>query len=359
MNPPRKSDAAPIGAMTASCGFWEHLLAGELASIRSANLYRSRPIVRPLDAVHVEIVGRRFINFASNNYLGLTHHPQVIAASVHAAQCDGTGSGAAALISGYTPAHASAEQRLARWKGTASSVLLPSGYQANHAAVQTIAAVGRNRGGVRFLIDKLCHASLIDAVRASNAPFRVFPHNHLGKLRRLLETGDAGEVQVVVSESIFSMDGDSADLGGLAELRGSYEFVWLLDEAHATGIYGPNGSGLAAECGVRQFVDVQVVTLSKALGGIGGAICASAGFCEAVINHGRAFIFSTNVAPASAAAAEAAIDVIVREPQRSLRVRSHAGRGWACEAIRRSFRLFWGPKPPRSRPPVNCAIAAC
>jgi 8-amino-7-oxononanoate synthase len=331
MNPSRASDAAPghpepERASNSPSAAWERLLASDLADVRSANLYRSRQIVRPIDAVHVEIGGRRFVNFASNNYLGLTHHPHVIAASTRAAENDGTGSGAAALISGYTSAHASAEARLAHWKGTAASVLLSSGYQANHAAVQTIATVARSGGGARFLIDKLCHASLIDAVRASGAPFRVFPHNHLGKVRRLLETGDSGQVQVVVTESIFSMDGDAADLSGIAQLRGSHQFVWLLDEAHATGIYGPSGSGLAAEAGVTELVDVLVVTLSKALGGIGGAVCSSENFCETLVNHGRAFIFSTNLPPAAAATAEAAIEVILREPQRSVRVRALAGR---------------------------------
>jgi 8-amino-7-oxononanoate synthase len=330
MNPLRASDAARDRRSSERTSIfpvdsWQRLLAADLADVHSLHLYRSRQIVRPIDAVHVEIAGRRFINFASNNYLGLTHHPDVVAASARAAQSDGAGSGAAALISGYTPTHASAEQRLARWKGTESSVLLPSGYQANHAAVQTIAAVARDRGGVRFLLDKLCHASLIDAVRATGAPFRIYPHNHLGKLCRLLEAGEPGQVQAVVTESIFSMDGDAADLAGLAQLREEHEFVWLLDEAHATGVYGPDGAGLASEKGVSERVDITVVTLSKALGGVGGAVCASMQLCEALINHGRAFIFSTNVSPSSAAAAGAAIDVIQREPERFIRLRLLAG----------------------------------
>lgn len=323
---PSGSDVAPGGAAGAPNGQWDRLLERDLAEVRSADLYRSRQIVRPIDAVHVEIAGRQFVNFASNNYLGLTHHPDVIAALTQCARRDGAGSGAAALISGYTPAHASAERELAAWKNVEAALLLPSGYQANQAAIQTIAKCARNRGGVRFLIDKLSHASLIDAVRASEAPFRVFPHNQLEKLGRLLREAESGQLQVVVTESIFSMDGDAADLAGLAKLRKMFEFVWVLDEAHATGVYGPHGNGLAAEAGIGGLVDVQVVTLSKALGGVGGAICASAAFCDAVVNHGRAFIFSTNLAPACAAAAEAAIEVIRREPQRSVRVRAIARR---------------------------------
>jgi 8-amino-7-oxononanoate synthase len=310
----------------AQSGQWERWIADELELVRSSDRHRSRQLVRPLDAVHVEIDGRRLVNFASNNYLGLTHHPAVIDALREAATSHGAGSGAAALISGYTPAHASAEGTLARWKGTQAAVLLPSGYQANLAAVQTIAAIAQGRGGVRFLIDKLCHASLIDAVRATGASFRVFPHNHLTKLERLLGEAGEGTAQAVITESIYSMDGDAADLVGLSALRKRFGFIWLLDEAHATGVYGPSGSGLAAELGVSDAVDVSVVTLSKALGAMGGAVCGSSAFCEALVNLGRAFIFSTNIAPAMAAAAEAAMGVVQREPQRRQRVRELAAR---------------------------------
>jgi 8-amino-7-oxononanoate synthase len=310
----------------AQSGQWARWIADELELVRSSDRHRRRQIMRPLDAAHVEIDGRRLVNFASNNYLGLTHHPAMIDAVCKSAARDGAGSGAAALISGYTPAHASAETTLARWKGVEAAVLLPSGYQANFAAVQTIAAIAQGRGGVRFLIDKLCHASLIDAVRATGAPFRVFPHNHLAKLERLLGEAGEGTAQAVIAESIYSMDGDAADLVGLCELRKRFGFLWLLDEAHATGVYGASGSGLAEELGVSDAVDVSVVTFSKALGTMGGAVCASSGFCEAMVNLGRAFIFSTNIAAPLAAAAEAAIGVVQQEPQRRRRVRELAGR---------------------------------
>ncbi len=197
-------------------GHLDQLLADELDQRREAHLFRSRVPVRVLDSTHVEIEGRRFTNFASNNYLGLTHHPLVLKAAEQSLQA-GAGSGAAGLISGYTDLHCQAERFIARWKKTEACVLLPSGYQANLAAVQTIAA--GVKAGVRFLLDKLVHASLVDAVRASGAAMRIFPHNHLGKLRRLLDEAEPGQLQVVVTESIFSMDGDAADLAGLAELK--------------------------------------------------------------------------------------------------------------------------------------------
>jgi 8-amino-7-oxononanoate synthase len=175
-------------------------------------------------------------------------------------------------------------------------------------------------------MDKLCHASLIDAVRDSVRSFRVFPHNHLSKLRRLLEEREAGQLQVVVTESIFSMDGDAADLPGLAALKKEHPFVLLLDEAHGTGVYGPDGSGYAAECEVRESVDVSVVTLSKALGVAGGAVCGSRTFCDALVNYGRAYVYSTAVPPSVAAAAEAAVAVIRSEPHRRQRLRGLARR---------------------------------
>jgi 8-amino-7-oxononanoate synthase len=296
-------------------------LVRQLDERRQSSQLRCRRVLHPLDPVHVQLDGKTLVNFASNNYLGLTHHPRIISAAREALEHYGAGSGAAALISGYAPAHASVEQSLARWKGTQAAVLLPSGYQANFAAIQTLAATGE----CRFLIDKLAHASLIDAVRASGSPFRVFPHNHLGKLQRLLEESEAGQLQIVVTESIFSMDGDAADLAGLVQLKNKFPFALLLDEAHGSGVYGPCGSGYAAECGLQKCVDVSVVTLSKAMGVGGGAVCASQTFCDALINFGRASIYSTNISPVLAAAAEAAIQVLHDEPQRQLRLRNLAG----------------------------------
>jgi len=177
---------------------------------------------------------------------------------------------------------------------------------------------------VRFLLDKLCHASLIDAVRSTGLPFRVFPHNNLEKLKKLLEIGETGDVQVVVTESIFSMDGDAADLEGLSRLKRQRPFLLLVDEAHSTGVYGPAGSGLLAELDMRELADVTVITLSKSIGCAGGAVCASGTFCEALVNFARAYLYSTNMPAAIAAAADAAVSVMEEEPQRQRRVRELA-----------------------------------
>src|ERR1700722_12971236 len=181
----------------------------------AAGRLRALEPVQFQDATHVTIDGKALVNFCSNNYLGLSTHPRVLAAVGSVIGQAGFGSGASALISGYTTHHASAERAIAQWKGTESAVLLPSGYQANLAAVQTLAAIatqGKPKRPVRFLVDKLVHASLLDAVMASGLPMRVFPHNHLAKLERLLAGGEPGGVDVVATESIFSMDGDAGDL---------------------------------------------------------------------------------------------------------------------------------------------------
>jgi 8-amino-7-oxononanoate synthase len=292
-----------------------------LQNRRDSHIFRQRSPLKVLDATHVEIDGRRLVNFASNNYLGLTHHPKVLAAFESAARAGGVGSGAAGLVTGHTHIHAAAERSIAQWKGTDAAVLTSSGFAANLAAVQTLAATGNGKGGsVRFLIDKLSHASLIDAV-TSTGNYRVFPHNHLDKLRRLLHSADPDQHQVVITESIFSMDGDSADLPGIVALKREFGFTLLLDEAHAGGVYGPRGRGYASELGLQDEVDISIVTLSKAIGCAGGAICGSAQLCDAIVNFGRPYIFSTSLPPATTAAAAAAIDVISSEPHRQARLR--------------------------------------
>jgi 8-amino-7-oxononanoate synthase len=306
---------------------WLDVLCREqLRTLEEQSLLRRRQALAVLDPTRVRLDGVELINFASNNYLGLTHHPQVVAA-VRAALADGAGvgAGASALVTGHTDIHARAEMALAQWKGTQSAVLLPSGYQAAQAVVHTLSAPGRpNWPGVRYHIDKLSHASLIDAVRNSGQPYRIFPHNGMEKLQRLLAQSPPDQLQVVLTESIFSMDGDAADLRALAELKRAHRFILVLDEAHGSGVYGPGGAGVAAEMALQSIVDVSIVTLSKAIGAGGGAVCASREFCQLLVNTGRAAIYSTALAPVLAAATMAAIEVMRDEPQRQRRVRQLA-----------------------------------
>lgn len=321
---PQSKIAADQRFVAAAASELDEFIATDLAKRAAEQQLRSRRQVEILSATHVRIDGAEYINFASNNYLGLTHHPRLIRAAETNIRAQGIGSGAASLVTGYTQQHRQAEAKIAAWKSAGDAALLPSGYQANLAAVQTLAALGEKRAGVRFLIDKLAHASLLDAVRATAAPFRIFPHNHLPKLRRLLENAAPGELQVVLTESIFSMDGDSCDLPGLVELKQQFGFTLLVDEAHGSGVYGAAGAGYAAELNLQQHVDISIVTLSKAIGCIGGAVCGSKEFIAAVVNYGRAYIYSTAPPPWVAAVASEAIDVMRDEPQRQARLRDLA-----------------------------------
>jgi 8-amino-7-oxononanoate synthase len=301
------------------------LLTVALDDLRTADRYRQRRPVKVLDAVHVEVDGRRYINFASNNYLGLSHHPEILNAVRQATESAGWGSGAAPLITGCTEFHAEAEKAIAAWKGMENALLFPSGFQANQAAISGMAAVAASQGRpIRFFLDKLSHASLIDAVRATGQWWRTFPHNDIGRLRKLLAEQEPDGICVVITESIFSMDGDAAELRQIASLKRDIPFVFVLDEAHGSGVFGNNGSGLATELGVADTVDLAILTLSKALGGVGGAVCGSNQWCDAIVNFARPYIFSTSLPAAAAAAARAAISVMRTEPHRQNRVRELA-----------------------------------
>src|SRR4030095_3831931 len=220
----------------------------------------------------------------------------------------GVGAGASRLISGTQSPHLRLESALEKWKGTEAALCFSSGYAAALGAIPAL--VGQ---GDVILLDKLCHASLIDAAKLSGAVLRVFPHNHLGKLESHLawaQREHAGKRVLIVTESVFSMDGDRAPLRDLVELKKHFGALLMLDEAHAVGVIGPNGRGLAAAENVSDDVDVQMGTLSKALGASGGYISGSRSLIEWLINRARSFIYSTAPAPGIAAAALAAVNFL-------------------------------------------------
>ena len=244
----------------------------------------------------MQIVGQQLVNFSSNDYLGLANDPRLREAAIDAIEEFGVGAGASRLISGTQSPHVRLETALARWKGTQAALCFSSGYA---AAIGTIPALVGKHDVV--LLDKLAHASLIDGARLSGAILRVFPHNHLGKLESHLEWAQREHPDrrvLIVTESVFSMDGDRAPLRQLIDLKKRFGAMLLLDEAHAVGVIGPNGRGLAAEEGLAEEVDVQMGTLSKALGVSGGYICGSRGLIEWLVNRARSFIFSTAPPPA-------------------------------------------------------------
>lgn len=299
----------------------DRLISQALDRRRSVHQFRQRRCADPIDAVRVKVGPRQLVNFCSNDYLGLaTRFRDTIPPRA------AWGAGASGLICGYSSEHALAESELARWKGTESAIVLPSGYQANLAAIQTIYALSETGGQtVRFIVDRLVHASLIDAIRqvegwVGKSIMRVFPHNDVTKVQRLLEEAEPHELQVVVTESIFSMDGDAGELEKIAQLKSQYDFIFLVDEAHATGLYGPDGAGLVSQLCLHDQVDVVITTLSKALGLIGGAVCGKRGLIESVINFGRAYIYSTSTPPLFAAAIRDAIQLCRQESHRRERV---------------------------------------
>ncbi len=280
----------------------------QLHELRAQSLYRKLREIGSPQAPEIQVVGQRLINFSSNDYLGLANDSLLRDAAMAAIAEFGVGSGASRLVSGTLSPHVRLENALARWKGTQSAISFSSGYA---AAVGTLQAIAGKNDVV--LLDKLSHASLIDGARLGGATIRVFPHNHLVKLESHLawarrEHPD-GKI-VVVTEAVFSMDGDRAPLRRLVGLKKRFGALLLLDEAHSVGVIGPNGRGMSADEGLTRHVDIQLGTLSKALGVSGGYVCGSRSLIEWLINRARSFIFTTAPPPAMAAAATAAVEFL-------------------------------------------------
>ena len=284
------------------------LFQEQLNGLRARSLERKLREIGSAQGPEIEIAGRRLINFSSNDYLGLANDSRLREAAVAAIKEFGVGAGASRLVSGTQSPHVSLESVIAKWKGTEAALCFSSGYA---AALGTIPALVASNDII--LLDKLCHASLIDGAKLSGAILRVFPHNHLGKLENHLEWAQrqhAGKRVLILTESVFSMDGDRAPLRELIKLKKHFGALLFLDEAHAIGVIGPNGRGLAAAENLSDDVDVQMGTLSKALGASGGYICGSRDLIEWLINRARSFVYSTAPPPGIAAAALAAIDFL-------------------------------------------------
>jgi 8-amino-7-oxononanoate synthase len=284
------------------------LFAQQLQALRARSLDRHLREIGTAQGPIVDLVGKRLVNFSSNDYLGLANDPRLREAAIGAIGEFGVGAGASRLISGTLSPHLRLESALAKWKGTEAALCFSSGYA---AALGTIPSLITKNDVA--LLDKLCHASLIDGAKLSGAILRVFPHNHLGKLESQLEWARQKHPDarlLIVTESVFSMDGDRAPLPELIELKKRFGALLMLDEAHAVGVIGPNGRGLAAEENSTENIDVQMGTLSKALGVSGGYVCGARSLIDWLINRARSFIFSTAPPPALAAAAQAAVDFL-------------------------------------------------
>ena len=319
---------------------FDQFLHGELKSIDEAGLLRSLRRIETPQQVEVYSGDRKLINFSSNDYLGLAAHESLRMAAQDGVETLGAGAGSARLISGSQKIAHEFEARLAAFKQTEAALSFSSGYAAALGAVPAL--IGQ---GDVVIIDKLVHASLVDAARLSGAKLRVFKHNDLAELETILQWASGREGNtLVITESVFSMDGDLAPVRDLVQLKKRYGAWLMLDEAHATGLYGEGRRGIAEEMDVADGVEVQLGTLGKALGAAGGYICGSQALIDLLVNRARSFIFSTAPVPAQLAAAKRGVQLVQSNEGEALRTRLWANvdalkngliqQGWKLPVVR-------------------------
>jgi glycine C-acetyltransferase len=295
--------------MTDALGY----LRSELDELEQSGLKLRIRTLENTQAARARFDGRDVINLASNNYLGLCGDPRMKEAAAEAALEFGAGSGAVRSIAGTMSLHRELERRFAAFKGAEDALMFPSGFAANAG---TVAAILTREDVI--VSDELNHASIIDGARLSRAEIKVFPHRDAQKADALLEeTAREGRRQLLITDGVFSMDGDIAPLPGLVEVAERHGAIMMIDDAHASGVLGENGKGTVSHYGLDpKRVDIQVGTLSKAIGALGGFIAGPRHLIEWLQNRGRPFIFSTSAPPAVAAACIAALDILEREPER-------------------------------------------
>jgi len=285
---------------------WENFLADSIVSLDRNQLRRRKLVTTYLPGALVERDGRQLVNYGGNDYLGLRNNRKVVAAATAALQSHGVGSGASPAVSGYSNEQMRLEACLAKLNQLPAALVFSSGYACNLATISSLV-------GDKDVIysDALNHASLIDGCRLSKAARDIYPHNDVQQLQeRLASSRHRFSRALIVTESIFSMDGDAAPLRELADLAERYNCGLLVDEAHATGVYGTNGAGLVEELGLTNRVLGKLGTLSKALGCIGGYLCGSESLVDHVLNFGRAYMFSTALPSSLLSAAVASAEII-------------------------------------------------
>ena len=293
-------------------------IADELEELRAKHLYRPLRVMSSQQGPVAIVDGREVISLSSNDYLGLTHHPRLKAAAIEAVRDFGVGPGAVRTIAGTMSMHESLEAELAEFKGTAAVLTFQSGYTANTGVIPTIT------GETDLIVsDALNHASIIDGMRLSRAPRQVYPHGDVEALREILRearaTGRPGggehRLILVVTDGVFSMDGDIAPLPGIVEAAEEFGAAVMVDDAHASGVLGRNGRGTVDHFGLHGRVAIQVGTLSKAVGSLGGYVAGSRGLREILTQRSRPFLFSTSHPPAVVAACREGIRVMCDEPE--------------------------------------------
>ncbi|MDQ6885071.1 MAG: glycine C-acetyltransferase [Candidatus Dormibacteraeota bacterium] len=296
-------------------------VAEEMAALRQQGLYRPLRVLGSAQDTEVTVDGKRVLNLSSNNYLGLTTHPRLKQAMVTATEQWGAGSGAVRTIAGTMAIHEELETRLADFKHTEASLVFQSGFTANLGVLQVLV-----KEGDVIISDELNHASIIDGIRLSKAERSIFKHRDMDDLERHLEKHRDKRVRLVVTDGVFSMDGDIAPLPEIVERAERYGALVMVDDAHASGVLGKNGRGTVNHFGLDGRVDLQMGTLSKAIGVLGGYVASARSVREFLIYRARPFLFSTSHPPGVAAACIAALDVLLEEPRRIERLWSNTGR---------------------------------
>jgi glycine C-acetyltransferase len=285
-------------------------LGDELDALKQQNLYRHLRILEEEQKAHTTFDHRSVVNLSSNNYLGLTTHPRLRQRALEAIERFGVGSGSVRTIAGTMEIHMELERRLAEFKKVEAVVVFQSGFTANAGTVSSILT----KDDV-VISDELNHASIIDGCRLSRAAIKVFPHKDVEAARRIIRELPAGQRKLLITDGVFSMDGDLGPLRALCELAEETGCIMMVDDAHASGVFGANGRGTVDHFGMHGRVDVQVGTLSKAVGALGGYVAGNRNLIEFLYHRARPFLFSTSHPPAVAAACIAAIDVLLEEPQ--------------------------------------------
>jgi len=294
---------------------WYLRLHQQLQARHANHLYRRLQPLESATGPEVVYAGQTLIQFCSNNYLGLADHPKVCAAAQQAIRHYGWGAGASRLVAGsLAPVHA-LEAALAEFKHTEAALVFPTGYMANMGVLTALAGTGD-----LIVADKLNHASLLDAGAASAATQRTFPHRHYARAHELLQRTETGQQSFLVSDTVFSMDGDVADLPALVRLAAAQHSVLIVDDAHGTGVLGLHGQGAAEAQGVAAEIPITIGTLSKALGSLGGFVAGPRCVIETLINTARSLIYTTGIPAACAAAGLAALELVQTEPDRRQRV---------------------------------------
>jgi glycine C-acetyltransferase len=285
-------------------------LGKELDALKAQQLYRQLRVLEDEQKAHTTIDHRSVVNLSSNNYLGLTTHPRLRQAALKAIDQYGVGTGSVRTIAGTMDIHMELERRLAEFKQVERVVVFQSGFTANAGTVSAILT----KDDV-VISDELNHASIIDGCRLSRATIKVFPHKDVDAARAIIKSLPASQRKLLITDGVFSMDGDLGPLPGLCDLAEETGCIMMVDDAHASGVFGKNGRGTVDHFGMHGRVDIQVGTLSKAIGALGGYVAGNTNLIEFLYHRGRPFLFSTSHPPSVVLTCIAALDVLLEEPQ--------------------------------------------